>query len=115
MRHQKMALTLVAIALLGSARIVAQTPASDPSVRLKQVLPPAVASRVLAVIEKARSRDLPAEALESRALKFAARGVNPDSIEKSVVDQESRMEKVRDTLQNARGRTATGDEIEAGA
>ena len=118
MRYLKMALTLVAIALLGSARIVAQTPASDPSARLKQVLPPNVALRVLAVIEKARSHDLPAEALEAlgnRALKFAARGVNPDSIEKSVVDQESRMEKVRDTLQNARGRTPAGDEIEAGA
>jgi hypothetical protein len=115
MRYLKMAATLVAIALLGSARIVAQTPAGDPALRLKQVLPPNVASRVLAVIEKARSRDLPAEALENRALKFAARGINPDSIEKSVVDQESRMEKVRDTLQNARGRTPAGDEIEAGA
>jgi len=38
MRYLKMALTLVTIALLGSARIVAQTPASDPSARLKQVL-----------------------------------------------------------------------------
>ena len=114
MRYLKMALTLVAIALLGSATIVAQTPASDPSVRLRQVLPPAVASRVLAVIEKARSHDLPAEALENRALKFAAHGVNPDSIEKSVVDQESRMEKVRDTLRSARGHAA-GDEIDAGA
>jgi len=115
MRYLKLAVTLVAIALLGSARIVAQTPANDPSARLKQVLPAGVATRVLAVIEKARSHDLPAEALENRALKFAAKGVNPDLIEKSVVDQESRMEKVRDTLQSARGRAAAGDEIEAGA
>jgi hypothetical protein len=115
MRHLKLGLTFVTIALLGSATIVAQTPANDPSARLKQVLPADVAARVLATIEKARSRDLPAEALENRALKFAARGINPDSIEKSVADQESRMEKVRDTLQNARGHKAAGDEIEAGA
>jgi len=115
MRYLKMAATLVAIALLGSARIVAQTPANDPSARLKQVLPADVAAHVLAVIEKARSHNLPAEALENRALKFAAKGVNPDSIEKSVFDQESRMEKVRDTLQRARGRAPAGDEIDAGA
>jgi hypothetical protein len=115
MRHLKMTMALVTIALLGSATIVAQTPGSDPSARLKQVLPADVAARVLAVIEKARSRELPAEALENRVLKFAAKGVNPDSIEKSVVDQESRMEKVRDTLKSARGRKPAGDEIEAGA
>ncbi|HMA22913.1 MAG: hypothetical protein ACM37U_06700 [Gemmatimonas sp.] len=115
MRYFKLAETFVAIALLGSATVVAQTPANDPSARLKQVLPADVATRVLAVIEKARSRDLPAEALENRALKFAARGVRPDSIEKSVADQEARMEKVRDTLQRARGRKPAGDEIEAGA
>jgi len=115
MRYLKLVLAFVTIALLGSATIVAQTPANDPSARLKQVLPADVATHVLATIEKARSRDLPAEALENRALKFAARGVNPDSIEKSVDDQESRMEKVRDTLQSARGHKAAGDEIEAGA
>jgi hypothetical protein len=115
MRYLKLTTALVMIALLGSATVVAQTPGNDLSVRLKQVLPADVATRVLALIEKARSHDLPAQALENRALKFAAKGVNPDSIEKSVADQESRMEKVRDTLQSARGHKATGDEIEAGA
>jgi hypothetical protein len=115
MRYLKLTMALVTIALLGSATVVAQTPANDPSARLKQVLPADVAARVLAIVEKARSHDLPAEALENRALKFAAHGVNPDSIEKSVTDHESRMEKVRDTLQSARGHKATGDEIEAGA
>jgi hypothetical protein len=115
MRYLKLAMTLVAIALLGSATVAAQTPANDPSARLKQVLPADVAARVLAVIEKARSHDLPAEALENRALKFAAHGVKPDSIEKSVVEHEARMETVRDTLQHARGRKPASDEVEAGA
>jgi hypothetical protein len=115
MRYPQLARTFVAIALLGSVTVVAQTPANDPSARLKQVLPADVAARVLAVIEKARERGLPGEALEMRALKFAARGVAPDAIEKSVVDQEVRMEKVRDTLQRTRGRKPADDEIEAGA
>jgi hypothetical protein len=41
--------------------------------------------------------------------------VRPDSIERSVTDQELRMENVRDTLRSARGRKPAGDEIEAGA
>ena len=115
MRYQQLAKTFVGIALLGSVTAVAQTGPNDPLARLKQVLPADVATRVLAVIEKARARELPAEALENRALKFAARGVAPDAIEKSVVDQEARMEKVRDTLQHALGRKVADDEIEAGA
>jgi len=115
MHYQKIAEAAMVIALLSGATLAAQSPANDPSARLKQVLPADVATRVLAVIEKARSRGLPAEALENRALKFAARGVNPESIEKSVVDQEARMESVRDALQSARAGKPQGDEIEAGA
>jgi hypothetical protein len=115
MRYRQTVKTFVGIALLGSLTAVAQAPANDPLARLKQVLPADVATRVLAVIEKARARELPAEALENRALKFAARGVAPEAIEKSVVDQEARMEKVRDTLQRALGRKVADDEIEAGA
>jgi len=59
--------------------------------------------------------DLPTEALENRALKFAAKGVKGDSIVKSVADQEERMEHVRDTLQHARGSKPSGDEVDAGA
>jgi hypothetical protein len=99
----------------GAVVLGAQTPAADPSVRLKQVLPADVAARVLAVIARARSLDLPTEALENRALKFAARGVRPDSIERSVVDHETRMERAKDALTKARGRRPADDEIEAGA
>jgi hypothetical protein len=116
MRYKNSRTLLSTVALLcGAAAASAQTPANDPSARLKQVLPADVATRVLAVIAKARSRDLPADALENRALKFAAKGVAPDAIERSVAEQEVRMEHVRDTLQNARGRKPSGDEVEAGA
>ncbi len=108
--------SLAAIALLSAGSTIgSQVPASDPSARLQQVLPADVAAHVLAVIAKARSQELPAEALENRALKFAAKGVNAKAIEQSVVEQADRMARVRDTLQRARGRKPSGDEVEAGA
>lgn len=116
MQHLNRWTVLAAVALVGASTVVrAQTPANDPSDRLKQVLPPDVSARVLAVIAKAKAVDLPTEALENRALKFAAKGVHGDSIVKSVTEQEQRMEHVRDTLQHARGQKPSGDEIEAGA
>ena len=113
MRHLNTITHLTAILLLGAGTLGAQ--ASDPSARLKQVLPADVADRVLAVIAKARSHDLPTDALENRALKFAAKGVAPAAIEKSVADQEERMERVKDALEKARGHKPSGDEVEAGA
>ena len=114
MRSLNMILTLAGAALLASS-LGAQTPANDPSARLQQVLPGEAASHVLAVIAKARAHQLPVDALANRALKFAAKGVNPDSIAKSVSEQEARMEAVADTLRRARGRAPSGDEVEAGA
>jgi hypothetical protein len=103
------------VALLFWAGAVAAQTDVDPSARLRQVLPADVATRVLAVIADARSRGLPADALENRALKFAARGVAPSAIERSVVEQEERMEQIRAVLQSARGRAPNGDEVDAGA
>jgi hypothetical protein len=116
MRYVNILTTASTIALLcGAASVPAQAPVNDPSARLKQVLPADVATRVLAVIATARARQLPAEALENRALKFAARGVGPNSIERSVVEQEARMEKAKEILDGARGRRADDDEVEAAA
>jgi hypothetical protein len=89
--------------------------AYDPSARLKEVLPADVSEHVLATIAAARAHNLPAEALEQRALKFAAKGVDPKLIDKSIVEQEKRMEKTRDVLEKARSTKPSGDEIEAGA
>src|SRR5688500_4226616 len=93
----------------------AQGVAIDPSVRLKQVLPADVAERVLARIAEARARQLPAEALENRALKFAAKGVAPLDIERSLSEQAERMNTARGALAGARASQPRGDEIEAGA
>jgi hypothetical protein len=83
--------------------------------RLKQVLPADVADRILARIAAARAHGLPGEALENRALKFAARGIAPGDIERSVTEQAERMEHVKPILEQSRGPKPLGDEIEAAA
>ena len=102
-------------ALLGVPTLAAQTPANDPSARLREVLPADVAERVLAKIADARSHGLPAAALEQRALKFAAKGVPPRDIERSVNEHAQRLEQSKDALASARTQKPTDDEIEAGA
>ncbi len=111
---RRIALQLMAIAVLAPCAF-AQVPAKDPSARLREVLPPDVAARVLARIADARARQLPADALENRALKFAAKGVDPRNIERSVNEQAQRMESARNALESGRGSKASGDEIDAGA
>lgn len=106
-------LLLSSVAFVASAA-TAQTPAKDPSERLRQVLPADVAARVLSRIAEARARQLPAEALQNRALKFAAKGVNPTDIDRSINEQLQRMEAARNALVAGRG-SAANDEIEAGA
>ena len=99
----------VFLLLLATALVVqpsrAQIPAKDPSTRLGEVLPADVAQRVLARIADARARQLPAQALENRALKFAAKGVDPKDIERSVNEQAQRMESARSALSSGRGST----------
>lgn len=105
----------VAAVLLYGAPAGAQAPATDASARLRAVLPPDVAARVLARIAEARAQDLPASALENRALKFAAKGVAPADIERSVGEHADRLGRARRALDEARGRRADVDEVEAGA
>jgi hypothetical protein len=106
---------LILTALLAASATFAQTPAKDPSSRLREVLPADVAERVLARIADARARQLPAEALENRALKFAAKGVAPTDIERSVSEQVERMGVARAALLAGRRSEPGADEIEAGA
>jgi hypothetical protein len=89
--------------------------AYDPSPRLREVLPADVAERVLARIAAARSRGLPAQALERTALKGAARSVPPADIERAVAAQEHRLDRSNAALSSVPGRPTSGDEIEAGA
>ena len=100
----------------GAATAVgAQTPAFDPSDRLREVLPADVADRVIARIAEARARELPAAALENRALKFASRGIEARDIERAINDHAARMDAARRLIRDARGPRVDGDEIEAGA
>jgi hypothetical protein len=108
-------LAVVAMSVSLSAAAVAQTKAKDPSDRLKEKLPPDVAARVLEKIAAARDNELPAAALENRALKAAARGVKPADIEKSVDDNIEHMKKAKDALEKGRGKKPTNDEVDAGA
>jgi hypothetical protein len=109
--------TFIAMALtaLVATQSVAQTPGHNPSERLREVLPADVAERVLERIAAARAHELPADALEQRALKFAARGVAPAAIERSIAEQAERMAAARAALESSLGREPSGDEIDAGA
>jgi hypothetical protein len=115
MRYTRTLAALAALCLAARGSVGAQTPANDPSARLKEVLPADVADRVLSKIAEARARELPAQALENRALKFAAKGVAPADIERSVSEQSERMGKAKDALESGRGRKPSGEEVEAGA
>lgn len=109
-------LTALAVALVATAgSVAAQTPANDPSVRLRAVLPPDVAAHVLATIADARAHKLPAQALEQRALKFAAKGVKPEDIETSIDAQANRMQQAKTAIAKGRRSAGTDDEIDAGA
>jgi len=117
MRHLMRLFGASALALgvsAGAARS-ARAQAAAASSRLEEVLPADVATRIRTIIASARSHNLPSEALENRALKFAAKGVRPDAIEKSVAEQAARMQVVRDALAGARASQPAPDEIEAGA
>jgi hypothetical protein len=117
-RHmQRFAGLALAAAVAGvfPGNLAAQTPAADPSAKLREVLPADVAERVLAKIAEARARELPAAALENRALKFAARGVVPREIERAVTEHADRLASAKGALASGRGQNPTGEEVEAGA
>lgn len=109
------ALMMVAISSAAAEAQGASSQAYDPSARIEEVLPADVAERVLAKIAAARSRGLPAQALERIALKGAARQVAPAEIERAVDAQAMRLERSNDALSKAASRRPSGDEIEAGA
>ena len=104
------------LGLFAAGTLAAQTaPAADPTAKLQAVLPADVAARVLAKIAEARARELPAAALENRALKFAARGVVPREIERSVVEHLGRLGAAKNAIETGRGGKAGDEEVEAGA
>jgi hypothetical protein len=106
---------VVVLALALSTTLQAQTPAADPTDRLREVLPVDVADRVIARIAAARSVQLPTQALENRALKFAARGIAPADIERAINEHADRLGLSHDVLRDARTDRPQGNEVEAAA
>jgi hypothetical protein len=100
--------------LVFAGALAAQVPAVDPIARLREVLPADVADRVIAQIEQARARQLPAQALENRALKFAARGIAPADLERAVSAHAVRLADAQIALKNVRAEVSHV-EVEAGA
>lgn len=108
-------LRIVALLAIAALARPAGAQAPDPATRLRQVLPADVAERVIARAADARRHHLPGDALEERALKFAARGVAPAAIAAAVDEQADRMVRAQAVLSDARARTPAGDEVEAAA
>lgn len=105
---------LVALMSIAIPTLDAQAPAHDPSGRLAELLSPEVAEGVLARIAEARARELPAQALEHRALELAVKGASGAEVERRVAALAGAMERARNGIASGRGGTATPDEISAG-
>lgn len=108
-------LRIVALLAIAALAGPAGAQAPDPAVRLRQVLPAAVAERIIARAADASRHHLPGAALEERALKFAARSVAPAAIETAIDEQAGRMARAQAVLSDARERAPASDEIEAAA
>jgi hypothetical protein len=118
--HSAVPALMTALTFLVVAAAPAQEPARshayDPSARLAEAIrDESVRQHVLAVIAQARSRGLPAQALERTALKGAARNVPESEIQRAVVAQAERLERVQRALAQVPNRRSSDDEIEAGA
>jgi RNA polymerase sigma factor (sigma-70 family) len=101
--------------LTSSSATSPATDAGSASARLKEALPHASSQRVLGAIATARSRGLPANLLENRALKFAAKHVKPSDIEDAIVADAEAMGKAQQLLAAAGRRDPSAEEIDATA
>ncbi len=109
------ALTFLIALVALSAPASAQSSASDLTDRLREVLPADVATRVIATVAEARSKGLPARALEQRALMLARKGTDPQSIARSVAEQSRAMGEAKAALARGRGGQSADSEVVAGA
>lgn len=107
--------TLIAALLALAGPVSAQGTVEDLTARLRAVLPAEVADRVIATVTEARSRGLPARALEQRALMLARKGTEPGSIARSVAEQLRAMGEARAALARGRAGRPADDDVAAGA
>lgn len=110
---RKFALLAAFVAL--AAPLSGQNSTEDLTARLREVLPAEVAERVIATVSDARSRGLPARALERRALMLAAKGVEAGSIARSIAEQSRAMGEARAALARGRVGNPADEDVAAGA
>lgn len=108
-------LAMAAAFLALSAPVSAQQTSEDFTARLRAALPASVAERVIATVTDARSRGLPARALELRALMLAAKGVEGAAVARSIAEQSRAMGEAKAALARGRAGEASSDDIAAGA
>lgn len=106
---------LAAAALFAAANVGAQAPSHDVSEQLRAVLPEDVAEQVIQRVESARSRGLPAQAIEARALELVAKGGSAEMVLDRVSQFAGELGEAREALRRGGIERPSGDEIEAAA
>ncbi len=96
-----------------AASVPAQIRSSTFSDRLHKVLPAANVDSIVAHVEAARSRGLPASALENQALMLASKGAPATQIQKAVDARVAGMDRAKSALAAGGRKTASDSEVEA--
>jgi hypothetical protein len=86
----------------------------DPVARLRQVLPEAVADEVIAMVQDARARGLPEQAVASLALEGVAKGRSGEQVREAARELTAQLTEARAAFDRA-GRPAGADELQAAA
>lgn len=104
-------LSLVAALVLAPVAAVGQ---QDPVERLREVLPENVAGDVIAIVEDARARGLPEQAVAGLALEGVAKGRSGDQVLQAARALTAQLTDARAAFDRA-GRPAGADELQAAA
>ena len=107
-------LILAATLLLITGVAGAQTPAGDPGSRLNEVLPAEISEQVRQIVADARARQLPAQAIEHRALEMVAKGATPAEVLDRVSEYAGELSTAKNALQRGGVSRPSDDEV-AGA
>ncbi len=110
MRLRKMLVTLGVLVIV-PASLTAQT---DPIAHLKAVLPPAVATQVIPIVQDAIAKGLPGNAVANVALQGVAMGRSGGQVRAAVESMVATLRAAHDALA-AGGRAPTSQETQAGA
>ena len=101
-------------AILAPLPLLGQEERPDPVARLGEVLPPEVAAQVMARVQAALDRDLPAQAMANLALEGVAKGRSPEAVLAALDGLAGDLSRAQEALQ-ARGGQPASSEVEAAA